>query len=765
MTIDSGNASHAKSELTADQPISSASEDLLERAPFARQLAVAIANWKEDQSLVISLNGDWGIGKTSVKNLALEELKKRDDRLDLVEFNPWHWTGHDDLAAAFFKEILGVLQGTKGGPEAQAVARSLRRYAAYLGLLHGFLSPPKGFLVGVLALLGFLSLSLPSFISTQSAVTLAKTMGMAVIIVAIALQWGQQLLERLAAWRDLSGISSQPLEERRKAVAAAIRRLRRTVLVVIDDVDRLTAPEIQTVFQLIKGNADFPRFVFLVLFQREIVEDALNAVTNKKAAEYLEKIIQVRFDLPQPRQDQVDSLVSDGIGRILGPADSERVDQAYWGNIYHGSLRGYFRDLRDVKRFLASLEFHVGLLRVGGALEVNAVDLIAIESVRLFDAEFYQRIRRSRSLLTTYRTFGGSERKETSEEIKQLIVGVSSQEKDAEELIKNLFPNAGFAFGAPSYSAESFDQWRRELRVCTAEFFDRYFMLGLARQEISQSEVERLVRATSDMAALYEGLERLSKDGLLIAALDSLFANRNGIQPQDVVPTLTALFDAGELLPERHPGSFFDGPEWTINRIGYQLLSKLPENERSASLEAILASSRGLRLPVMFVSIITNPADRQKSAEPKLIPDAELPRLEQIALSKIRAAKEEGILIHQIELSYILFRWLQWAGDREPRDWSAAVTGSPQGALVFLRSFLHKGTSTTVGDYVTRTTYFMKYSEIERFVDVFTLESQISKLTEVRLPEPDRMVVQEFRKAVARKRSGKKEGDWGFDND
>src|SRR5689334_456173 len=104
------------SELSADRPIASAAEDVLGRAPFAEQLAVAIANWKEDESLVIALYGQWGIGKTSVKNLVLEELRMRGEEApDLVEFNPWHWTGHDGLAAAFFKEVLAGLSRRKNG--------------------------------------------------------------------------------------------------------------------------------------------------------------------------------------------------------------------------------------------------------------------------------------------------------------------------------------------------------------------------------------------------------------------------------------------------------------------------------------------------------------------------------------------------------------------------------------------------------------------------------------------------------------------------
>jgi hypothetical protein len=59
----------------------------------------------------------------------------------------------------------------------------------------------------------------------------------------------------------------------------------------------------------------------------------------------------------------------------------------------------------------------------------------------------------------------------------------------------------------------------------------------------------------------------------------------------------------------------------------------------------------------------------------------------------------------------------------------------------------------------------MKYSEIEHFVDVYELEKDIDKLSEVRLTDLDQKVVQEFRKAVARKQSGKVEGDWGWDSE
>ena len=52
------------------------------------------------------------------------------------------------------------------------------------------------------------------------------------------------------------------------------------------------------VFQLVKANAEFPNVVFLLLFQRDLVEDKLND-GKQTGRDYLEKIIQVPFDIPK----------------------------------------------------------------------------------------------------------------------------------------------------------------------------------------------------------------------------------------------------------------------------------------------------------------------------------------------------------------------------------------------------------------------------------------------------------------------------------
>ena len=78
-------------KLSADAPISTGTADLLGRTAFAASCAAAIVNWQDDASLVIAIWGDWGSGKSSLKNLIVENLSGLDEdrRPAMVEFNPW----------------------------------------------------------------------------------------------------------------------------------------------------------------------------------------------------------------------------------------------------------------------------------------------------------------------------------------------------------------------------------------------------------------------------------------------------------------------------------------------------------------------------------------------------------------------------------------------------------------------------------------------------------------------------------------------------
>src|SRR5687767_2666249 len=82
--------------ISPDRPITSKEEDLLNRAPFAKAVASVIQQWKKRDSLIIALYGQWGSGKSSLKNLIVGSLQKESEGGPyVIEFNPWQCSNNE----------------------------------------------------------------------------------------------------------------------------------------------------------------------------------------------------------------------------------------------------------------------------------------------------------------------------------------------------------------------------------------------------------------------------------------------------------------------------------------------------------------------------------------------------------------------------------------------------------------------------------------------------------------------------------------------
>ena len=504
--------------LSTDTPIASQAEDRLNRSSFSQNIANAIANAKADESLVIALYGAWGSGKSSVKNLVCEALGTRTESTpDILEFNPWQWRGHNDLSEAFFRDVLANLNQPNKTEQQKKTAKVIRRYAKFLGIGGVLFSGPRVIAGPLVIIAGLMLLGIPA-INFAAATVLIKVIAAAALIIGAMLVWGETILEKIAVWFDArSDIGVQSLEEKKKSVAASLRQCTNSTLVIIDDIDRLTISEIRAVFQLIKANVDFPRFIYLLLFQRDIVEQALGEETKESGAKYLEKIVQVGFDLPVVRQEDIDRILFGSLDTILG-VDAEKVDNNYWGNVYYGGLRQYFQNLRGVKRFLNVFNFYLGMLRHDGLLEVNPVDLIALITFSTFEPEFHRALRANKTLLTSA-SASSNDRNTIRQEIDALMQVASVQSRILlKEAMKTLFPGIADAFGGMRHSA--CPSWIRDLRICSAEMFDRYFEYSLSAKDVSQVEIARLLGLSGNAAGLTEELKRLAADGRLMTALD-----------------------------------------------------------------------------------------------------------------------------------------------------------------------------------------------------------------------------------------------------
>ncbi|MEM9873677.1 MAG: P-loop NTPase fold protein, partial [Myxococcota bacterium] len=126
--LTTGDASEAASTTDPDRPIKSATDDRFRRAPLAGLIATYVIGAPKDVSVVFALTGPWGAGKTSVLNLIETQLDS--ERVVVVRFNPWLFSGTEQLTVQFVRELATQL-GQKGGSLA-AVGKKIEAYGTLL---------------------------------------------------------------------------------------------------------------------------------------------------------------------------------------------------------------------------------------------------------------------------------------------------------------------------------------------------------------------------------------------------------------------------------------------------------------------------------------------------------------------------------------------------------------------------------------------------------------------------------------------------------
>lgn len=752
---------------SADRPISSASEDLLGRAEFAQSLARAIGGWKQRDSLVVGLYGPWGEGKSSVKNMALEAIRKSLPRVTIVEFNPWQWSGQEQLATAFFDQIGFALGRSDKGLEGRRRAAKWRAYAGYIGAGSVLLKGIPRFLFPVLLLLGWVVLVLQGLGSLTLLLRLAFVLaGAALLFVAALLSQGGKFAEYVSAAISAQAEASQKsLDEVRKELSELLAKLEDPLLVVIDDVDRLDKREVQLLFQLVKANADFPSMVYLMLFQRETVEQSLEGAAGGSGREFLEKIIQVGFDVPKAERSLLEGALLDGLDRILiGQAVQSLFNKRRWANVFVPGISGYFQTLRDIRRFLAMLTFHLSLFVKEGTPEVNPVDLIALETLRVFEPEVYREIPPLKVMLTrlTERGLYGREGDAETRRVLEALVEKADQDNRARvrEIIKQLFPTIGWVFGGVQYPADRAEAWLRQLRVCHPDTFDRYFHLVIPHGDISQLEIERALALAGDRKELVAHLRSLGARNLLGTALERLEAYEEQIDLEDAIPLITALFDIGDELPKATGGMFEIEPDMHVLRIVHWYLRRLDDPRRRGEIlrDAITATT-GLYLPIRQVSL-DGPTEERDS---RLLDDAQISELRDLCLTKIREAARQGVLVRHPKMASILYRWSEWAGPEEPRQWVQELLGSQAGLLAFLEAFRLPVGVQGIGDYTSQRLWHIRLNDLEAFASIDEVTKRVDALQVDQLDEEGRQAVTAFAAASKRRREGLADDDLKYD--
>ncbi len=747
----------------SDRPIANVDEDLLGRAGFSTDLANAISSWHGEDSLVVALHGDWGSGKSSIKNMAISKIEEAEgQKPDVIEFSPWEWAAQEKITASFFEEISKSVGRKDKSKSGKKLAATFKKYGRYLNtgeiVVSGFSSAlPTLFVLATIAGIGG-SFTDTDWIKNISTVILAILASWAAL-----LKWGKSFLNNLSGNVEASAKEQEKgLSDIRNELNLLLSKRKSPLIVVMDDLDRLTSAQLRMVFQLVKANLEFPNVVFVVLFQRDIVEEKLTD-GKQSGRDYLEKIIQVPFDIPRIEQTRLHSLLFSKLDKIIeqDKSASEMFDSRRWGNLFHGALHSYFDNLRNVYRYTSTLSFHFALLKGRRVFEVNPVDLIAIECLRVFEPEVYKEIGRSKAVLTK----NGADRygREAATALIEEIISKSSDNSTdrVKQIIKQLFPTIEWALGGSNYGGGFTETWLQEMRVCHPANFDKYFQFSIPTGELSNSDLQEMLSLTDNTEKLSAFIFSLKERGIIRNALAQFQSFTDKVPLVNGTTYIKSLLDVADHIDSESVGFTMISSNTHAMRLVVWFLRRIEDTEeRGKLLLSCFKSTDGLSI---VEHILVAEEERRKEKESDIILlDEEFNALKDEFVSKLNDMADNSpvhLMSHQHLVSF-LYRWQKWGDSKKVSAWLESQVSTVEGSILLLKAFVNRSSSHTMGDYVAKITTYIKLENIENFISVEPIAAVIKDLDESSLEPDEAEAVNVFKVALENREKGIKDEGW-----
>jgi hypothetical protein len=302
----------------------------------------------------------------------------------------------------------------------------------------------------------------------------------------------------------------------------------------------------------------------------------------------LEKIVQVPLHLPPADEVALRKLAFEGVDAALKLAGIELNESQVEAFIRHfvDGLEPMLTTPRQARLYGNVLAFALPILKG----EVNAVDQMLIEGIRVFYPKLYVVIRDNRDLFLTRREEGGhddSRKRRALELIDASLEGTGvDRARLVQRLIKVLFPRIETLLGNTTYVDDWDKQWDREQRICSEHYSDRYFRYAVPAGDVSDLEIESLIERTqtaNDEDTTAELLRIAGADGIR-KVITKLRRREDELPPPAAERLAIAFSRIGTVIP-REKGLLTD--DWTLSQAGIlilKLVRRLPAGEARLTL-------------------------------------------------------------------------------------------------------------------------------------------------------------------------------------
>lgn len=437
-----------------DSPKEYLKEDKLNRRYYVEMLAKVIStSFSSEQACYIGLYGKWGDGKTTICNFLKKKIEDdyKDGSFVFIDFKPWIYPEKANLRMCFFENLSNKISDENDSE----LSKKLKDLSKCFALKR-----------------------------------LNDNVGSSNPIV--------DCIRALYFTHYLS------IESITNEIKILLKRYSKKIIIVIDDLDRLSKEEICSVIRFIKANGDLPNITYLILADEEYLASAVvdiapssNNYTNENGRKYLEKIIPLRFCVPHVDGNLFLDLFKEKITEILkdyGLENDFDKDENNW------LLKEYLTNMRVLKLLLNAFKLKLIPYKCENPeykfLNLNISDLIALTIIQVFEPLFYEKLPKGYfNLLECYKMFNIGMSKEWVDRYffdddltKQKILETFLSEKIRMVQDKDKNGNKVYLLEQP----ESVDL-AREYRLASRFCFKNYFMLESSCNILSQNDFKQFL--------------------------------------------------------------------------------------------------------------------------------------------------------------------------------------------------------------------------------------------------------------------------------
>lgn len=450
----------------ADKPISEEKDDKFQRYEFSKRIAETIVNRTSIDSIVIGLYGAWGEGKTSVLNFIKKELELNEKHVIHFTFNPWRFTDETTLLTSFFNTLANELIKSVG--EKKNIIEQKNIILKTWDKIKVSFDKKKGHLKTNKETIGEIFNEYGKIIPGMGDVT--QTIG--------------------------NFLSNNDIEKLKARIEKLLKDNQKKVVIFIDDIDRLEKNEIHSIFRLVKLTGDFAYTTYVLSFDENMVASAIaerfGTGDQKAGLNFLEKIIQIPLKLPLAQKTALRKYCFDLIDQSLNSSKIilTNEEEKEFVRKFNSNFLIKLDTPRLAVRYCNTLSFSLPLLKG----EVNYVDLLLIEAMKVFYPEIYDFIRdRPDYFIGIYADETSSNYPKNQSKIgefKKMFEDFTlnytiDEVRNIQSAIIDLFPNVQKVWKVRNWGITNDERLYNEKRISTDQYFNRYFSYVVIEGDIS----------------------------------------------------------------------------------------------------------------------------------------------------------------------------------------------------------------------------------------------------------------------------------------